>query len=121
MVRHSLDKSERALATVPSTVVGEQYPHPTYTSEEERKVVRKIDCIIYRWYERTAFHLIDDANVDSDVLCVLLSISGQTELELCFRSRANHRLAHECISVLVVLQHILHRQVLCNDFHMCRI
>jgi hypothetical protein len=41
-----LDKSERALATVPSTVVGEQYPHPTYTSEEERKVVRKIDCII---------------------------------------------------------------------------
>jgi hypothetical protein len=46
MVRHSLDKSERALATVPSTVVGEQYPHPTYTSEEERKVVRKIDCII---------------------------------------------------------------------------
>jgi hypothetical protein len=75
----------------------------------------------YQWYEQTVFYLIDDANVEPDVLCVLLSISGQTELELCFRSRANHRLAHECISVLVVLQHILHWQVLCIDFHICRI
>jgi hypothetical protein len=41
-----MEKSELALATKPSSVVGEQYPHPTYTAEEERKVVRKIDCII---------------------------------------------------------------------------
>jgi hypothetical protein len=46
MVHHSMDKSDLALATKPSSVVGEQYLHPTYTAEEERKVVRKIDCII---------------------------------------------------------------------------
>jgi hypothetical protein len=57
----------------------------------------------YQWFEQTACHYIVETNVGPDVLCVLLSISGQTELELCFRSRANHRLAHDCISVLVVL------------------
>jgi hypothetical protein len=46
MDRNSMDKSELALAAKPSSVVGEQYFHPTYTAEEEKKVVRKIDCIL---------------------------------------------------------------------------
>jgi len=45
--RHSMDKSELALEPKVTSALGEQVPlDASYTAEEERRVVRKIDCVV---------------------------------------------------------------------------
>lgn len=104
-----MDKSELALEPTITSAIGEQVQlDVSYTAEEEKRVVRKIDCVILPMVSQAVTTCKRHSDRTTDVLCVLLPVSGQTELELCFGSRADHRSEDGCISILLVLEHFLH-------------
>lgn len=104
-----MDKSELAVEPDITSAIGEQILLDVhYTAEEERRVVRKIDCVVLPLVSQvitTSWLRSDEA---TDVLRIFLPISGQAKLELRFGSRPDHRFKDGCISILVVLEHLLH-------------
>lgn len=75
--RHSMDKSELAVEPNVTSAIGEQILLDVhYTADEERRVVRKIDCVVLPLVIQPSntFRLQSDRS--TDVLCNLLPVSG---------------------------------------------
>lgn len=107
--RHSMDKFELAVEPNVTSTIGEQILLDVhYTAEEEKKVVRKIDCVVLPLVSQAMNTFGLQSDKATDVFCVLLPVSGQAELELCFGGRSDHRSEDGCISILVVLEHLLY-------------